>query len=66
MYQYFLTSLIVLAISLSSFTQAATYGGGNGTPADPYQIWTAEQMNTIGLNPADWDKSFTLMGMLPK
>ena len=53
--------IIILAISLSAWTQAATYGGGSGTVQDPYQIWTPEQMNTIGLNPADWDKSFKLM-----
>lgn len=40
---------------------AAVYGGGSGTVADPYQIWTPEQMNTIGANPADWDKQFKLM-----
>jgi len=37
------------------------YGGGNGTADDPYQIWTPEQMNTIGLNPDDWSKHFKLM-----
>ncbi|HML73769.1 MAG TPA: hypothetical protein PKB02_04665 [Anaerohalosphaeraceae bacterium] len=42
-------------------TQAATYGGGSGTQEDPYQIRTAEQMNTIGANPADWNKCFKLM-----
>ncbi len=38
-----------------------TYGGGSGTAADPYQIWTPEQMNAIGANLNDWDKSFVLM-----
>ena len=37
------------------------YGGGNGTRNDPYQIWTAEQLNTIGTQPNDWDKHFKLM-----
>ncbi|MEN6307419.1 MAG: GLUG motif-containing protein, partial [Anaerohalosphaeraceae bacterium] len=37
------------------------YGGGSGTAEDPYQIWTAEQMNTIGLNAPDWNKHFKLM-----
>ena len=57
----FLTAIMVLAVSLSAWTQAATYGGGSGTAEDPYQIWTPEQMNTIGLNSADWDKHFKLM-----
>ncbi len=39
----------------------AQYGGGTGAPNDPYQIWTAEQMNAIGADPNDWDKHFKLM-----
>lgn len=39
----------------------AKYGGGAGTDADPYRIYTAEHMNEIGANPADWDKHFKLM-----
>jgi len=39
---------------------AATYGGGSGTEDDPYQIWTAEQLNTIGANTSDWSKYFIL------
>jgi hypothetical protein len=38
-----------------------TYGGGSGTAADPYQIWTAEQLNEIGSNTADYNKYFILM-----
>ncbi|MBN1764508.1 MAG: hypothetical protein JW860_04560 [Sedimentisphaerales bacterium] len=37
------------------------YGGGDGSEENPYQIRTAEQMNTIGLIPLDWDKHFMLM-----
>ncbi|MHC4154183.1 MAG: GLUG motif-containing protein [Planctomycetota bacterium] len=37
------------------------YGGGSGTVEDPYLIYTAQHMNTIGANPADWDKHFRLM-----
>jgi len=36
------------------------YGGGSGTEADPYQIWTAEQFRTIGLITCQWDKHFLL------
>jgi parallel beta-helix repeat protein len=39
----------------------AKYGGGTGEPNDPYLIYTAEQMNTIGLHEEDWDKHFKLM-----
>jgi hypothetical protein len=37
------------------------YGGGTGEPNDPYLIYTAEQMNVIGLHEEDWDKHFELM-----
>ncbi|MHC4489528.1 MAG: GLUG motif-containing protein [Planctomycetota bacterium] len=36
------------------------YGGGNGGSNDPYLIYTAEQLNTIGLATCDWDKHFLL------
>jgi len=39
----------------------AQYGGGTGEPSDPYLIYSAEQMNTIGLHEEDWDKHFKLM-----
>ncbi len=40
---------------------SAKYGGGSGTANDPYQIWTAGQMNEIGLNEIHWDKYFKLI-----
>ena len=36
------------------------YGGGTGTAQDPYQIWTADQMNAIGASPNDWSRHFKL------
>jgi hypothetical protein len=36
------------------------YEGGSGDPNDPYLIYTAEQLNTIGLIPCDWDRHFLL------
>ena len=39
----------------------AQYGGGSGAAHDPYLIYTAEQMNTIGAEPNDWDKHFKLI-----
>ncbi len=53
--------MISLVLLLSSFTHAAEYGGGSGTAEEPYEIWTPEQMNTIGLNPDDWGSHFKLM-----
>ena len=52
---------IVLCLSLSLLIYATPYGGGSGTAEDPYQIWTPEQMNAIGLNNIDWSQHFILM-----
>ena len=37
------------------------YGGGTGEPNDPYLIYSAEQLNKIGLFTCHWDKDFKLM-----
>lgn len=49
-------------ISDADFTGAhAVYGGGKGTADDPYLIFTASQMNTIGLHHVDLYSHFKLM-----
>jgi hypothetical protein len=50
-----------MAVYFFSFPAHAQYGGGTGEPNNPYLIYTAMQMNTIGLEPNDWDKHFKLM-----
>lgn len=59
------TSLLCLIVSLivccSGLSAEGKYGGGDGTPEDPYQIWTSEQMQAIAAEPNDWDKHFALM-----
>jgi hypothetical protein len=52
---------ILLVICCCCLPARAKYGGGSGTPNDPYLIYTAEQMNTIGADSNDWDKHFKLM-----
>jgi hypothetical protein len=37
------------------------YGGGTGEADSPYLIYTAEQLNQIGLHEKDWGKHFKLM-----
>ncbi|MHC4906535.1 MAG: GLUG motif-containing protein [Planctomycetota bacterium] len=37
-----------------------TYSGGSGTPQDPYQISTVDDLVAVGLYTQDWDKSFIL------
>ena len=53
----------VLILTLTGWA-SAQYGGGSGTPDDPYLIYTPEQMNAIGADPNDWDKHFKLMANL--
>lgn len=40
------------------------YGGGTGSPADPYQIWTAEHFAALAWCEVDFDKHFMLMADL--
>jgi hypothetical protein len=47
--------------SIGAIPDDIKYGGGTGEPNDPYLIYTAEQLNTIGLNEEDADKHFKLM-----
>ncbi len=37
------------------------YGGGSGSQADPYLIYTADELRMVGLTLCDWDKHFRLM-----
>ncbi|UCF17746.1 MAG: hypothetical protein JSW59_09835, partial [Phycisphaerales bacterium] len=52
---------LLLCVLFLALPARAKYGGGTGEPDDPYLIYTAEQMNTIGAEPNDWDKHFKLM-----
>ena len=52
---------LLISICLFSLPIQAQYGGGTGEPNDPYLIYTAGQMNEIGLREDDWDKHFKLM-----
>jgi hypothetical protein len=37
------------------------YGGGTGEPNDPFQIWSVEQLISIGYYPDDFNNCFVLM-----
>ncbi|MCK4999704.1 MAG: PASTA domain-containing protein, partial [Anaerohalosphaera sp.] len=50
------TAIVTINVSIGR-----PYGGGSGTEADPFEIWTAEQMNMIGINYDHWGKHFVLM-----
>ncbi len=58
---FLIPSLVFSIFCFSALPTQAKYGGGSGTAEDPYLIKTAEQMNTIGANPSDWDKHFKQM-----
>ncbi|NQT03016.1 MAG: hypothetical protein HQ580_13390 [Planctomycetes bacterium] len=53
--------LLYLAVCLFAWPVQAKYEGGTGSAADPYLIYTAEQMNEIGAHSGDWNKHFKLM-----
>ena len=55
------TICLFLVLYFYGIPTQAKYGGGMGEPNDPYLIYTAEQMNAIGLHEDDWDKHFILM-----
>jgi len=52
---------VVGIVCLLSVSALAQYGGGTGGPNNPYLIYTAEQMNEIGLHEEHLDKHFRLM-----
>ena len=62
-YNYNNKFVIISFIAFCLFGRSvnAQYGGGSGEPNDPYLIYTAEQMNEIGLHENDWNKHFRLM-----
>ena len=53
--------VVLLAVFLFGRASVAQYGGGTGTPDDPYLIYTAEQLNEIGADSQNLNKHFKLM-----
>ena len=56
--------MIIIGLVLSSISQAAAYGGGSGTPSDPYQITNITDFQQLAATPTDWYKSFILTANL--
>ena len=52
---------VLVIICCLTLPVQAKYGGGSGTPEDPYQIRDANHMQAIGADSNDWDKHFKLM-----
>jgi len=57
-YLTFLSSLLLIFLFPPALADA--YSGGSGTPEDPYQIATAQDLIDLGQTPDDYDKSFVL------
>ena len=57
MYAAVLIACLCIAIAQAQY-------GGSGTREDPYRIYTAEQMNEIGLHEEHWSGHFKLMADL--
>lgn len=53
--------VLLVLMCLSMPAAAANYGGGSGTPNDPFLIGTPEEFCMLGKSPADWDKHFRLV-----
>ncbi|UCF42441.1 MAG: right-handed parallel beta-helix repeat-containing protein [Planctomycetota bacterium] len=53
-----LNLVLLFAAAQTAYCQ---YGGGTGTPNDPYLIYDANQMNDIGASRSHWNKHFKLM-----
>jgi hypothetical protein len=57
----------VLALCMAAFAlggsspASAKFAGGDGAPANPYQIASAEQLVAVGADPNLWDKHFVLI-----
>ncbi|MHC4264987.1 MAG: hypothetical protein ACYSUK_03540 [Planctomycetota bacterium] len=41
--------------------ESGTYSGGDGSPENPFQIATPEDLNDVGNHPIDWDKNFIMV-----
>lgn len=53
--------VLLLAAGLFGRVGWAQFGGGTGTPDDPFLIYTAEQLNEIGVDSQNLNKHFKLM-----
>ncbi len=51
---------VMFFISLAA-PSPGKYSGGTGEPNDPYLIATPNDLNSIGLDPNDWDKNFLMI-----
>ncbi|MBN1506692.1 MAG: hypothetical protein JW955_07590 [Sedimentisphaerales bacterium] len=57
----FICCVCLTLLRMNSTVEAVEFAGGSGTPADPYQIATAEQLISIGSDPNLLDKHFVLL-----
>ena len=54
------TIILIISICFIDLPANANYSGGDGTPENPYQIATIEDLMLLGDNPEDYDKHFIM------
>ena len=55
-------SAVIVALLLTVASRSeAKYGGGAGTPEEPYRLCTAEHLRALAADVDDWDRHFLLM-----
>jgi hypothetical protein len=54
------TIILIISICIIDLPANANYSGGDGTPENPYQIATIEDLMLLGDNPEDYDKHFIM------
>lgn len=52
--------LLFILVFVLSGVSSGKYSGGTGESSDPYLIATPSDLNSIGLDPNDWDKHFLM------
>lgn len=56
-----LSTVVVALLLVAASRSEAKYGGGAGTPKEPYRLYTAEHLRALAADVDDWDRHFLLM-----
>ena len=54
----FILAILIILVCFCTLPVNAQYGGGSGTPEDPYQISSAADWQMLTSTSSDWDKHF--------
>jgi len=53
-----LTIIVMAVLLMAASLSAGTYSGGSSTEANPYQIFTTDDLIELSNTSGDWDKHF--------